>query len=458
MKKVKITTIILAIILVSLVAFGGVYIKTQNRMEDKVKEYSFGRELNGGRIIELKVKEESDEEEETTTQNSDDLTVENYETVKNTIEKRLKSLSAQDYTISLNKKDGTIRVELPEDERTDDLAYYLVASGKVELKEKDTSTELLNESMVKKVQYTYKTNTDGAYQVYLEILLTKDGQSKIEEIKNDYALLATEIEEIEKKDKSTTDSTEDTTTTEETDTTTENTDGTDENKEETKKVAKLSLAGTEYDIESLEKNKITVKIGSETSNNTSVNNNIAKAAEIAMLVNSGKYPIEYEAKTNRLVYSDISKEQLIYFALIIAILLVVVFIVFTVKYKTKGLLSSISCVGFIAILSLLLRYTNVNISIEGIGAIILTILIDLKLNQIMLNKMKTMNVVNEATVSSYKEIFSKLIPIMIITLVFCFSGWANLSSFGMIMFWGLILVAVYNVIFTKTLLKLKESK
>ena len=458
MKKVKITTIILAIILVSLVAFGGVYIKTQNRMEDKVKEYSFGRELNGGRIIELKVKEESDEEEETTTQNSDDLTVENYETVKNTIEKRLKSLSAQDYTISLNKKDGTIRVELPEDERTDDLAYYLVASGKVELKEKDTSTELLNESMVKKVQYTYKTNTDGAYQVYLEILLTKDGQSKIEEIKNDYALLATEIEEIEKKDKSTTDSTEDTTTTEETDTTTENTDGTDENKEETKKVAKLSLAGTEYDIESLEKNKITVKIGSETSNNTSVNNNIAKAAEIAMLVNSGKYPIEYEAKTNKLVYSDISKEQLIYFALIIAILLVVVFIVFTVKYKTKGLLSSISCVGFIAILSLLLRYTNVNISIEGIGAIILTILIDLKLNQIMLNKMKTMNVVNEATVSSYKEIFSKLIPIMIITLVFCFSGWANLSSFGMIMFWGLILVAVYNVIFTKTLLKLKESK
>lgn len=458
MKKVKITTIILAIILVSLVAFGGVYIKTQNRMEDKVKEYSFGRELNGGRIIELKVKEESDEEEETTTQNSDDLTVENYETVKNTIEKRLKSLSAQDYTISLNKKDGTIRVELPEDERTDDLAYYLVASGKVELKEKDTTTELLNESMVKKVQYTYKTNTDGAYQVYLEILLTKDGQSKIEEIKNDYALLATEIEEIEKKDKSTTDSTEDTTTTEETDTTTENTDGTDENKEETKKVAKLSLAGTEYDIESLEKNKITVKIGSETSNNTSVNNNIAKAAEIVMLVNSGKYPIEYEAKTNKLVYSDISKEQLIYFALIIAILLVVVFIVFTVKYKTKGLLSSISCVGFIAILSLLLRYTNVNISIEGIGAIILTILIDLKLNQIMLNKMKTMNVVNEATVSSYKEIFSKLIPIMIITLVFCFSGWANLSSFGMIMFWGLILVAVYNVIFTKTLLKLKESK
>ena len=53
MKKVKITTIILAIVLVTLVSFGGVYIKTQNRMEDKVKEYSFGRELDGERLIEL---------------------------------------------------------------------------------------------------------------------------------------------------------------------------------------------------------------------------------------------------------------------------------------------------------------------------------------------------------------------------------------------------------------------
>ena len=69
-----------------------------------------------------------------------------------------------------------------------------------------------------------------------------------------------------------------------------------------------------------------------------------------------------------------------------------------------------------------------------------------------------MDVVNEATVSTYKDMFLKLVPIMIITLVFCFSGWSNLSSFGMIMFWGLILIAVYNVIVTKTLLKLRENK
>ena len=55
MKKVKIITIVLAIILVTLVAFGGVYIKTQNRMENKVKDYDFARDLKGGRVVELKV-------------------------------------------------------------------------------------------------------------------------------------------------------------------------------------------------------------------------------------------------------------------------------------------------------------------------------------------------------------------------------------------------------------------
>ena len=37
MKKVKILTITLAIILVTAISFGGIYIQTQNRMENKIK-------------------------------------------------------------------------------------------------------------------------------------------------------------------------------------------------------------------------------------------------------------------------------------------------------------------------------------------------------------------------------------------------------------------------------------
>ena len=449
MKKIKITTIILAIILVTLVAFGGVYIKTQNRMENKVKEYTLGRELEGSRKVELKVK--TSDESKTNTEN---LTEENYQIVKNTIEKRLNNLGAEDYTISLNKEDGTIKVELAENETTDTYAYFLTANGKVQIKEKDATTELLSDSMVEKSIYTYTADSEAKYQVYLELQLTEEGQAKIEEIKNNYAILVNEVEEIEaaeeaKKEKAEGENKTEGETTTETST---------ENSEPTKKIAVLTIAGSEYDIEKIEKNKVTVRVGTKTTNSSSINNNIALAAEMTMLINSGKYPVEYEINDNKFIYTDITDEQMLYLGIAVAIVILAICVIFTVKYKTKGVLVSVSCIGFISILLLILRYTNVNISIEGIGAIILVLALNFRMNQIILSKTKTANMVNEAIISTYKETFSKLIPVMIVTLVFCFAEWTNLTSFGLIMFWGLLLMAVYNIIVTKTLLKLKESK
>lgn len=442
MKKLKIITIVLAIMLVTLVAFGGVYIKTQNRMENKVKDYDFGRELKGGRVVELKVATGDDSKN-----NTENLTVENYEIVKKTIEKRLNNLGAQDYTISLNKEDGTIIVELEENDNTDIYAYFLTADGKVQIKEKDTDTKLLSDSMVKKVTYSYKVDADGKYQVYMELQLTKDGQAKIEEIKNNYAVLASEIEEIEAAEESEHDHEhEDGEAVEGEDATTEVTTETEDTVEK-RKIAKLTIGTSEYDIDSIEKNIIKINIGSATSNSTNVNNYINVAAELALLINSGKYPLEYEIQDNRFVYSDITNEQLMYFAIAVAVIMLIVFIIFIVKYKIKGLLTSISCIGFISVLLLLLRYTNVNISIEGIAGIILVLSINFMINE---------NILNGSI--DYKKTVLNLIPVAIITLVFCFAKWSNLSSFGLIMFWGLVLIAVYNLVVTKTLLKLKESK
>jgi len=450
MKKVKIITIILGIVLITLIAFGGLYIKTQNRMENKIKDYALSRELKGGRVIELKVSKGDGD-----TSNSENLTEENYEIVKKTIEKRLNYLGAEDYNISLNREDGTIRVELADNDNTDTYAYYLTATGEVQMKEKDAETVLLSDSMVKEAVYTYTSNIEGAYQVYLELQLTEEGQAKIGEIQNNYAVLSNEIEEIE----SAAEETEEGEEGEEVAEGEETTEGTeDENAEEAKKIAKLTIAGTEYDIDKIEKNKIRTIIGTESTDTISVNNNLAIAAELAMLINSGKYPVQYEIEDNRFEYTNITEEQMIYFLIVIAIVLVIAFIVFTVKYKINGLLASVSYIGFIAILSLILRYTNVNISIEGIGAIILTLILNLRINQLILEKTKIDNNVNEAIISTYKDVFLKIIPIIIITLVFCFAGWSNLSSFGMIMFWGLLLIVVYNVLITETLLKLRESK
>ena len=51
MKKIKLLTIILAIVLVTMVAFLGVYVPVQNRMENQVKDYDYAMDLEGGRNI-----------------------------------------------------------------------------------------------------------------------------------------------------------------------------------------------------------------------------------------------------------------------------------------------------------------------------------------------------------------------------------------------------------------------
>ena len=498
MKKVKILTIVLAIILVTLIAFGGIYLPTQNRMENKVKDYELGRELDSQRVIELKIKEtstdnseekssdettdsdnteETEKSEETTSTENEStenkstenkLTEKDYENAKKIMENRLQALGAQDYTISLDKENGTVRVELAENDNVDMYIYYLYASQKITIKDTESKDILLNDDMIKGAKYSYSNDSKGAYQVYEEIELTKDGQAKINELLNDYALLATDVTEIENAKKASesestkTESTENTdeqntesTESTETQSTTEETSS---NSETTKKTAKLYVNDTTYDISKIEKGKITVKIGSSSTNTTSVNNNISKAAEIAMLENAGKLPADYELDTNRYEYSSITQKEIIYFAITMLAILVIILLVYCVIYKKSGILASISFVGFVSIFSLLIRYTNVAISIEGISAIIIVMIINLIINREILSKTKKMNLVNEAVKSTYKNIYLKLIPVGILTIVFCLSKWESLSSFGMIMFWGLVLTAIYNVIVTRTLLNLKENK
>ena len=460
MRKVKILTIALAIILLTLVAFGGIYIQTQNRMENKVKGYDLGREINSQRVAELKVKT-SDNEEEISQEDK----LKNYETVKKTIENRLDNLGATDYTISLNKNDGTIRVELPENDYTDMYIYYLTADSTIQIIDKDSKDILIDKDMIKGAKYTYNVNASGSYQVYEEIELTDEGQAKLNEILNEYALLQTEIDGIEEESEASTESTgTESTGTENTEaesTTTENT-GTEstgeENSEQTKKVANLTIDETAYEVSKIEKNKITIKIGTETSNSTYVNNYISQAAEIAMLQDSGKMPTSYELYSNRYEYSNITETQLMYFAIAVLAVLLVVLIVYCIIYKVSGILASISFIGFLAIYSLVLRYANVMISVEGLCAIIIIILINLKFNQELLQKTKKLNLLNEAMKITYKDIYLKLIPVIILTLVACLTKWDNLSSFGMVMFWGLVLIASYNFIVTRTFLKLKKNK
>ena len=76
-----------------------------------------------------------------------------------------------------------------------------------------------------------------------------------------------------------------------------------------------------------------------------------------------------------------------------------------------------------------------------------------------MKKDKNENPVNKATVATYKKFFYRIIPICVISIAFCFVKWIPMSSFGMISFWGLVLIAIYNVVITRSLLKINvENK
>lgn len=59
MKKIKILTITLAIILITMIAFFGIYTQVQNRMENQVKDYEYAMDLKGSRNIRLTINTES---------------------------------------------------------------------------------------------------------------------------------------------------------------------------------------------------------------------------------------------------------------------------------------------------------------------------------------------------------------------------------------------------------------
>ena len=66
--------------------------------------------------------------------------------------------------------------------------------------------------------------------------------------------------------------------------------------------------------------------------------------------------------------------------------------------------------------------------------------------------------INTKIKETYKEFFLRILPICIAAIVFCFGGWASLSSFGMVMFWGISLIAIYNAIITNLLFKINDNK
>ena len=506
-KKLQILVCILVTILLASIAIFGIYTKKQNRMENIVKGYDYAMDLKGSRVITLTPSAETetiikdsegnvvedaesltDEEltekgytkEEQNVNSQDVLTEQNYQKTKEIIENRLKGLSVENYIINLNSQTGEITIEIPENEQTDNIVNNIATTGKFEIVDSETKELLMDNNDIKSSKVMYGSASNGT-EVYLDIKFNKTGTQKFEDITGTYVNNVSENNTA-----NTTNATNATnatnTTNEGTNTTaenvTENTDTnntvseesqTEETQENTAKQITMSIDDEEmmttYFEEVIENGDMPLTIGSATTDKDTLNSYVENALNIAVVLDNGNLPIEYNVTRNEYLLSDITHDELHIIELGIIIAIIIALLVLIIRYKMNGFLASLGFIILSAIYALIIRYTNVMISIEGIFGIVLTLII----NYIFVNKLlskineykkdeKLKNVVlDKATNATYKEIFLRIIPICIMVVSFCFINWVPISSFGMTAFWGILLIAVINILITKNLLKLKNK-
>ena len=449
MKTIKIITISLLIVLVSMIGFFGIYKQNKNQMSNVVKDYTYAMDLNGARTIKLTLN----------TDNSDEVkTEENYKTAKEIIEKRLKKLGAEEYKVNVNNENGEITVQIPEDLNTDTIVSNLTTVGKFEILDSETNDVLLDNNSIESSKVLYNRATSGT-SVYLEIAFNKDGKNKLEEISKTYV----------KTENNTTDentTTDENATTENTnETNTENTTSEKSSKTEKKislKIDDSELMSTTFD-EPITSGKIQLSVGKATTDSTTLKGYVEQAQNVATVLDSGKLPVKYDMKKNQYILSSITEQDLTYVAVTIAIIAIIAIIVLIIKYKTNGLVAGIAYTGLAALYLLLIRYTNVVISIDSIFAITMMLAFNYIFTIILLSNIKKMkaenveNAVQKSVKETYKKFFSRIIPVCILAIVFCFIKWTPINSFGMITFWGIVIIAIYNATITNLLFRIKNK-
>lgn len=488
MKKVKILTIVLVIVLISMISAFGLYTTVQNRMEDQVKDYVYAMDLNGARNIRLTVNTDSEEvikdsegkivdsEEELTDEqlkekgytkesvanNSQEiLTKENYKKTKKILEERFKEQGIEEYEISVNEENGEILIKIPENKNTDKVVSNLNTVGKFEIIDSETKEVLMNNDDLKeaKVMYGASSTSSNGTTVYLDMEFTKEGTKKLENISNTYK----KVEEEQNTNTSEETDNSNTITNEETNTeANENEENAEKEKQITMKLDDQEIMTTSFD-ETIKTGTLQLSIGASATDSKTLQGYAEQAGTIASVLNSGNMPVKYDISQNEYILSDVTSQDLQYVKLTVVIAIAVAIIILVIRFKMNGLLAGISFIGFTAIYNILLKYTNVTLSIQGIfGIAIILVLAYIFINMI-LTKIKnskeeiTKEEINKSIKETYKEFFIKIIPICIAVVVFCFTNWMAISSFGMVMFWGITLMAIWNLL-TIALLKIRAER
>lgn len=417
-KLLIILAYVIIILLISLVSFGGIYVKDKNKMSNVIRDYILGTDLGASRNIVIKVDEENEEL----------LTEENYAKARDIVVSRLKYMKLDYYEMKFDESTGTIYLDVPENSRADYAAQYSVTKGEFKIEDNDTKELLLSKADVKEAKVQYQTTESGT-TVVLNIEFNKDGAEKLRNISNTYV------------------------------------QSTDSEGNDTTKKIKMSLDDTTimttYFAQEMTDGQMQVSLGTS-SDSEQIQNRITQATNIAVFLNTDTMPLTYKIDVNKSVYSSLT-DNVLKIAIIVSVVIFALLLVYMIiKYKKEALLAVVTNIGFVAILLLIIRYTNVDITLTGLITIPISIIIQYVFLMNIL-KVKTEKIDNDSKVQRVKETIrngiEKLIPVAVIAVVFALTKWETVYSAGMLLFWEIAVLILYNLSTLKIMfLKNEQSK
>lgn len=443
-KNLKTLTLILVIVLITILSFLGVYKFGSVDKNNLVKKYAVGVDLSGRQVIRLKVDDdteevfydeegnEHDEQNEEGTYTSEQkpindeslLTKENYKKALEIVKARLDYMGVEEYRLRFNEENGTIEIEIYDDEVSNYAVSAISMDGGFEIVDDDTEEVLVNQSSVKNVKVSLASN---GIQYCMDIEFNKEGTQKVRDIANTYVTTTEEVTN-------------------------------DEGEIETvtkEKTASIKISGSSIGTVSSgivdSDGHVRLYFGESGLTSEELERYRLQTYYRGALVATDVMPLAYSIEQNTYIVSNLNRDIISYVAIAI---LTVEAVIIVLLLKTKKILGVVLQIGYVSLLLLVLKYTNVVITLEGLAALIIISLINVAFLARVMASIKNKKEVPAKVVNDNIVKFINVgIPLIIVSIIFCFVKWLEVKSFGNVIFWGYVIALLYNIIFTKIILK-----
>ncbi len=499
LRVVKTLVVIVVCILVSFVAFGGVFQKDKGVWQSKLLEYTYGMDYKGYRELKFKLNDDSGSEKEyyiddngeikgevidksendgsltngeiqlvdddgnpitddtvtaseenegneenaeevdsndptskyrkerrTIAANPDEVkTKENYNLAKKIVKQRFSKLNQYEYNIRLDEETGEMIVEVPDDNFVIVEQSLVSTKGNFQMIDAQNGLVLMDNSMIKDAYMASYQN-----QGYLIIEFKKEYVDTLKDISNTYVEVTEETEKTEESEES--EESEEAGESEE-----DEHDHTAETKNVSIKIDNTTIVPATYFGEEISTGMLQLALGDAATSEESLAEIENEVNALAISISSENMPVEYVLSSDNLIKSEITNEDKVNIKIVATILVLIVSIILVLKYRFKGLMASLVGLFYIAVYTLMLRYTNVYITYTS--SIVLGVLV--MMNYMLFNKILKESKNEDNTLyfeRNIKKYIFEMIPFAIVAIVFTFMPAITISSVGMVAFWGLI--------------------